>query len=46
MKNVISRNVKTNKIKIIYPWVNTSIIKPIKKEDNWFIKKNNLIGKK
>ena len=46
MKKVIARNVESSKIKIIYPWVNTSIIKPIKKDDNWFIKKNNLFGKK
>jgi hypothetical protein len=46
MKQVVSRNVESNKIKIIYPWVDTSFIKPIKKKDNWFIKKNNLSGKK
>ena len=46
MKEVISRNVESSKIRIIYPWVNTSFIRPIKKEDNWFIEKNNLSGKK
>jgi len=46
MKEVIARNVESSKIKIIYPWVDTSLIKPIKKDDNWFIKKNNLSSKK
>jgi hypothetical protein len=46
MKEVISRNVESSKIKIIYPWVDTSFIKPIQKEDNSFIKKINLFGKK
>lgn len=46
MKNVVSRNVESSKINIIYPWVDTSFIKPIKKEDNWFVKKHNLSEKK
>ena len=46
MKEVVSRNVESSKIKIIYPWVDTSFIKPIKKEDNWFVKKHNLSEKK
>jgi len=46
MKKVVSRNVELNKINVIYPWVDTSFIKPIKKEHNWFIKKYNLSKKK
>lgn len=46
MKKVVSRNVESSRINIIYPWVDTSFIKPIKKEDNWFVKKHNLSKKK
>ncbi len=46
MKKVISRNVSNEKIVVVYPWVDTSYIKPIEKSKNWFIKKHNLIDKK
>ena len=46
MKKVVSRNVESNKINVIYPWVDTSFIKPIKKEYNWFVRKHNLSEKK
>tara|TARA_B110000211_G_scaffold233822_1_gene301144 strand:- start:1058 stop:2053 length:996 start_codon:yes stop_codon:yes gene_type:complete len=46
MKKVITRNVESSKIKIIYPWVDTSLIKPIKNDDNWFIEENNISEKK
>ena len=46
MKEEISRNVNKDKIEIIYPWVDTSFITPLKKEDNWFVKKHGLSGKK
>lgn len=46
MKKVVSRNVESNKINVIYPWADNSFIKPINKENNWFIKKHNLYKKK
>ena len=46
MKKLVSRNVESNKINVIFPWVDTSFIKPIKKEYNWFVKKHNLSEKK
>lgn len=42
MKEVISRNAREEDIEIIYPWVDTSFIKPLKKEDNWFVKEHQL----
>ena len=46
MKKLISRNINKEKIEVIYPWVDTSFIKPIPKKDNWFLKKYNLLGKR
>jgi len=46
MKEVVSRNIESNKINVIYPWVDTSFLKPIIKEENWFVKKHKLFGKK
>jgi len=46
MKEVICRNIDEQKVEIIYPWVDTSFIRPIQKEKNWFIEKNNLSTKK
>ena len=46
MKKVVSRNISEDKIKVIYPWVDTSFIRPIQKGENWFIEKNNLSTKK
>ena len=42
MKEVISRNLQEEKIEIIYPWVDTGFIKPMNKEDNWFVKEYRL----
>lgn len=46
MKDLLSKYTRSESIKVIYPWVDTAFIKPMKKEDNWFIKKHGLIGKK
>ena len=46
MKKVLSKSANKNKIKVIYPWVDNNYIKPIKKSENWFLKKHNLINKK
>jgi len=46
MKKAISRTADILKIRVIYPWVDTSFIKPIKKEKNWFIKEHGLLNKK
>ena len=46
MKKVVSRSVNEDKIKVIYPWVDTSFIKPIEKSENWFVEKHGLVGKK
>lgn len=46
MKEVISRNVDEQKIEVIYPWVDTSFIKPLVKKENWFVKEHHLLDKK
>ena len=46
MKGVLTRTATKNKIEVIYPWVDSSFIKPLAKEKNWFVKKHNLIDKK
>ena len=46
MKKVIARSVEEDKIKVIFPWVDTSFIKPLKKNENWFVEKHGLINKK
>lgn len=46
MKRLISRNVNINRIEVIYPWVDTSFIKPLTKSNNWFVKKYNLLEKR
>lgn len=46
MKKVIARSVNEDKIKVIYPWVDTSFIKPLKKTENWFVSKHGLVNKK
>ena len=46
MKQLISRNINLEKIEVIYPWVDSSFIQPLTKNDNWFIKKYNLLEKK
>jgi len=45
MMEIISRTAPKEKIQVVYPWVNTSFIKPMCKKDNWFIKKHNLVNK-
>ncbi|MUP39642.1 glycosyltransferase family 4 protein [Labilibaculum euxinus] len=46
MKNVLAEEASVNKIEVVYPWVDTSYIRPIDKKDNWFAKKYNLLDKK
>jgi glycosyltransferase involved in cell wall biosynthesis len=46
MKEVISRNAKKDKIEVVYPWVDTSFIKPLEKQNNWFVKKYGLLDKR
>lgn len=46
MKDVLSNVVSSDKIDVVYPWVDTKFIKPMNKDENWFIKKYSLIGKK
>lgn len=46
MKKVIARNVDEDKIKVIYPWVDTNFIKPLNKSENWFVKQHGLTDKK
>jgi glycosyltransferase involved in cell wall biosynthesis len=46
MKKFIARTAAADKIEVIYPWVDVSFIKPIDKEDNWFVKKHNLLDKR
>ena len=46
MKKVISRTASLQKIQVVYPWVDTSFIKPLDKESNWFATKYNLVQKK
>jgi glycosyltransferase involved in cell wall biosynthesis/thiamine kinase-like enzyme len=36
---------RAGKVEVIYPWVDTEKIKPIPKEENWFAKKHNQVGK-
>lgn len=45
MKQIVARTAQKDKIEIIYPWVDISFIKPIEKEDNWFVAKHNLLDK-
>ena len=35
----------TGKVEVIYPWVDTDTIKPIPKEENWFARKHDQVGK-
>jgi glycosyltransferase involved in cell wall biosynthesis len=46
MKEVISRTAEKDKVEVIYPWVDISFIKPIEKENNWFLKEHGLLDKK
>ena len=42
MRDVLSQYAPLPRWEVIYPWVDTSFIKPIKKENNWFVKKYQL----
>lgn len=46
MKTIVSRTSPIDKVEVIYPWVDTSFIKPISKDKNWFIHKHGLTGKR
>ena len=46
MRQLISRNVNSERIEVIYPWADISFIKPLPKKDNWFIKKHKLSEKR
>lgn len=46
MKNILANSVDEDKIKVIYPWVDNSFIKPVNRNDNWFLKKYGLLNKK
>ena len=46
MRKTISRTCNPDKIEVVYPWVDLSFIRPIKKNDNWFLEKHNLKDKK
>lgn len=46
MKQVVARTAQKDKVEVIYPWVDISFIKPIEKEENWFVAKHNLLDKK
>ena len=46
MKDVLAKTIIKSKIETIYPWVDISFIKPIKKQENWFVNENNLLKKK
>ena len=46
MKKFVARNVESSKIKVVYPWVDTSFIKPMRKKDNSFVEKIGLSDKK
>lgn len=46
MKKIISRTTNKSKIEVVYPWVDTSFIRPILKSKNWFIDKHKLKGKR
>lgn len=45
MKNVLSQYAPGHRWEVVYPWVDTSFIKPIPKEENPFVKKHNLLYK-
>lgn len=46
MKKLVARNIESSKIKVVYPWVDTSFIKPMRKKDNSFVEKLGLSDKK
>jgi len=45
MKEVLSQYILSDRIEVVYPWVDTSFIKPLNKKDNWFIDKHKLNDK-
>lgn len=44
-ENIISKNIDPKKVIVIYNWVDTDLIKPVKIQDNNFSRKNNLKDK-
>ena len=46
MKENLEKKVKSKEIKVVYPWTDTSFIKPICKNENWFLAQNKLIDKR
>lgn len=45
MRDVLSQYAPILRWEVIYPWVDTTFIQPLPKENNWFIKKYQLQGK-
>ncbi|MBA7676758.1 hypothetical protein ES703_85003 [subsurface metagenome] len=46
MKFLIEEKIgKSNKVQLIYNWADGQFIKPMKKEENWFCKKHDLVNK-
>ena len=45
MKEVLSQYILSDRIEVVYPWVDTSFIKPLNKKNNWFIEKHKLNDK-
>lgn len=46
MAKILSKTCSSDKIEVVYPWVDVSFIKPIKKDENWFLEKYKLKNKK
>ena len=45
MKNVLAKTAQKSKVEVIYPWVDLSFIRPISKQENWFVIENKLLHK-
>lgn len=45
MKQLISKSVFLDKIEVVYPWVDTTFVRPIPKSENWFVEMHGLTGK-
>lgn len=44
-KNIISKGIEKNKVKVVHYWADTSLLYPVDKEKNLFISSNNLKNK-
>jgi len=44
-KQFDARRTPAGRVEVVYPWVDTDVIKPIPKEQNWFAQKYNQVGK-